>query len=69
MAMTDALYLKALQQFAKTITAGIRTANDVPEVYITGAAQGVINGSYTIDDIPTVLQERVQAKITELQAN
>ena len=69
MAMTDALYLKALQQFAKTITAGTRTANDVPEVYITGAAQGVINGSYTIDDIPTVLQERVQAKITELQAN
>ena len=69
MAMTDALYLKALQQFAKTITVGARTVDDVPEVYITGAAQGVVNGSYTIDDIPTVLQEMVQAKITELQAN
>ena len=68
MAMTDAMYLKALNSYAILINANKKTVDDIPEVYITGAAQGVINGSYTITDIPEVLQERVQAKITELQS-
>ena len=61
--MTDTRYLNAMKTYATLINAGKRTA--VPTVYIVGCAQGIINGSYTIDDVPEVLQEAVQAKVTD----
>ena len=66
--MIDAQYLNVMNTYALLINAGKRTVEAVPTVYIVGCAQGVINGSYTIDDVPEVLQEAVQAKVTELQS-
>ena len=61
--MTDTQYLNAMKTYATLINAGKRTVEAVPTVYIVGCAQGIINGSYTIDDVPEVLQEVVQAKV------
>ena len=66
--MADTRYLNAMNTYALLINAGKRTVEAVPTVYIAGCAQGIINGSYTIDDVPEVLQEAVQAKVTELQS-
>ena len=66
--MTDAQYLNAMNTYALLINAGKKTVGNVSTTLIKGAAQGIINGSYTIDDVPEVLQRVVQAKVTELQS-
>ena len=66
--MTDTQYLNAMKTYATLINAGKRTVEAVPTIYVEGAAKGIISKSYTIADIPEVLQEAVQAKVTELQS-
>lgn len=68
MAMTAAMYLKALNTYATLINANKKTVSDIPEEIISGSAQGIINCSYIIDDVPEILQKTVQNKITEFQS-
>ncbi len=65
--MTDTQYLKTMKTYATLINTGKRTVDTMPTVYIVGCAQGIINGSYTIDDVPEVLQEEVQKRVEALK--